>query len=307
MIDQAQSLRDLMKDRQFAKESSPNNASFNVPLKSEDLSLNKRARFFTIVSGKGGVGKSNLALNLAIAYGSIGKKTVILDADLGMANLNVLMGIVPRYNISHILTHNKKLEDVIVETEYGISLIAGASGISQLANADEQARIRFLQEIRGLGDYDIVIVDTGAGASSNVVAFAEAADDVLVVTTQEPTAITDAYSMIKILSQDAKNPINNLHLVINRVDSSSEGEKVANKLLGISKQFLSISIGYLGFVYEDALVRDCVKKQKPFFANHKKARSSLCISHLVNKLEKKDEKLNSGNVLDFFSKFFKSI
>ncbi|KAL0263985.1 UNVERIFIED_CONTAM: hypothetical protein PYX00_010856 [Menopon gallinae] len=156
------------------------------------------------------------------------------DADLGMANVNVLMGIVPRYNISHLLSAGRRLRDVVVETEYGVSLIAGASGISQLANADESARLQFLEEIHGLGDYDVIIVDTGAGASSNVVAFAEVADDVIVVTTQEPTAITDAYSMVKILSQDCKEPIENLHLVINRVYSASEGEKVANKLVAIN-------------------------------------------------------------------------
>jgi flagellar biosynthesis protein FlhG len=304
MIDQAQNLRELMQQRQAEAKlpiSSP--TALKLPPKPK---VAGKGRFLTVVSGKGGVGKSNVALNLAIAYGAIGKKTIILDADLGMANVNVLMGIVPRYNISHIITHNKTLKDVVVETEYGISLIAGASGISQLANATEEARLQFLEEIQGLGDYDIIIVDTGAGASSNVVAFAEAADDVIVVTTQEPTAITDAYSMIKILSQDAKQ-INNLHLVINRVYSSAEGEKVADKLLGISKQFLSLPLDYLGFVYEDPLVRDSVKKQKPFFWSQKKARSSQCISQLVNKLEKKEEERENSGVLTFFSKLFKSI
>lgn len=300
MIDQAQSLRDLVQKSQTLRANKTSSSQKISQAKT------KKARFITVISGKGGVGKSNIALNLAIAYGSIGKKTVILDADLGMANVNVLMGIIPRYNISHILSDYKKFKDVVLETEYGVSLIAGASGISELADADELARAQFLSEIQELDNYDVVIIDTGAGASSNVVAFAAAADDVILVTTQEPTSLTDAYSMVKILSKDSQFFNRKLHLIINRVYSSVEGKKVADKLLGISQQFLNMPLEYLGFVYEDAFVREAVKKQKPFFWGHKKSRSSQCISQLVSKLENIESSPRTSSVGYFFSKFFKS-
>ncbi|MDH5682837.1 MAG: AAA family ATPase, partial [Spirochaetota bacterium] len=182
-MDQAESLLKIMKERQSQGNSG-----------SESIS---GPRIITISSGKGGVGKTNVSTNLAISMAKLGKQVVVMDADLGLANVNVMLGIIPKYNLYNVLKGQKTISEILTDTPEGIKIIAGASGFSQLADMDHEQKVNFVRDIEKLDFADIVFIDTGAGISDNVLSFVVGADEVLVVTTPEPTAITDAYGIIK--------------------------------------------------------------------------------------------------------------
>ena len=256
MDDQAENLRELM------KKSTP--TSSGSIKKTESSSKAKKTRIITIASGKGGVGKTNISVNLAIAYAQLGKKVIVLDADLGLANVNVMMNMIPKYNLYHVIRKQKKMADIILDTDYGIKMVAGASGFSKIANLEESERNLFIEELSTLSDADIVIIDTSAGVSQNVLSFIAAADDAIIVTTPEPTAITDAYGIIKIIATEIDNFDIGLKLIVNRVQSAAQGKSVADRMTNISAQFLNLKVEYLGFIYDDPLVPQAVLKQKPF-------------------------------------------
>ena len=274
MADQAEALREMMKNHsQLA---------------------NSKTRIITVASGKGGVGKTNLSTNLAIAYSKIGKKTVLMDADLGLANVNVILGIIPKYNLYHLIRKQKTMKDIIIETQYGIQLVAGASGFSKLANLSDEERATFVRELTELSAADIIIIDASAGVNSNVMSFIAAADDVVIVTTPEPTAITDAYGIIKIIATEIDNLSLNLKLVVNRVASVSEGKRVAERVINIASQFLNLKVDYLGYIFEDPIVRDAVRKQKPFLVLDSRAKASACIHQIVGRLENIEYRVGKG-------------
>jgi flagellar biosynthesis protein FlhG len=268
-------------------------------------SRKKKTRIITVTSGKGGVGKTNAAVNMALAYARLGKKVIVMDADLGLANVNVILNNIPRWNLYHVIRKQKTMRDILLETEYGISIVAGASGFSKIANLSDEDRVNFIKELATLSNADIIIIDTSAGVSVNVVDFIAAADDVVLVTTPELTAITDAYSIIKIISADINNLNIGVKLVVNRVHSVAEGKKIADRLIGIVAQFLNIKVDYLGFIYEDPIVSQAVLKQTPFMVLDPRAKASQCVSHIVSRLEKTDVP-EEGGLGGFVKKFFKS-
>jgi len=250
--------------------------------KNVDSEMIRQPRVITISSGKGGVGKTNIAINLAIAFSEIGKKVVVMDADLGLANVNVILGIIPKYNLYHVLKGQKRLGEIIVDTPYGIQIIAGASGFAQLADLDEEARESFIKELKDLIYADIIIIDTGAGVSQNVLTFLKSADDAIIITTPEPTAITDAYGIIKTISSEINAP--NVKLVVNRVKSYMEGKRVAERVISIAGQFLNIKVDNLGFIFEDIAVQKSVIKQDPFIKSAPNSKASQSIKHLMTRL-----------------------
>lgn len=284
MTDQAEKLREIMK----------NGKGFN----------RNKTRIIAVSSGKGGVGKTNLSINLALAYAQIGKKVVVLDADLGLANVNVILDVVPKYNLYHLMKKQKTLKDILLDTNYGIQIVAGASGFSKIANLSEEELNIFVDEMGGLSEADIVIVDTGAGVSNNVLSFISAADDVIIVTTPEPTAITDAYGIIKIIATEVDNSELGLKLVVNRVGSVTEGKKVAQRMISISGQFLNIKVDYLGYVYNDPIVSKSVIKRKPFLIVDPNSKASGCVRQLVSRLENIEFKEGKG-FQNFLSRFVK--
>lgn len=247
---------------------------------------------FTVSSGKGGVGKTNFAINLAIAFAEIGRKVVVMDADLGLANVNVILGIIPKFNLYHVIKKQKKLRDIIIDTPYGIQIIAGASGFSQLANLAEQERNVFIEGLKDLAYADIIIVDTAAGVSQNVLSFLRAADDALIITTPEPTAITDAYGIIKSISVEMNGP--NVRLVVNRVKSVMEGKRVAERVINIAGQFLNIKVDSLGFIFEDTMVQKSVIKQDPFIKSDPGCKASQSIRHIMSRLANIEYNGNGG-------------
>jgi len=201
MEDQAEQLRELMKGK-TAVPTPPGT---------------KKTRIITVASGKGGVGKTNVSINMAIAYARIGKKVIVMDADLGLANVNVMLNMIPKFNLYHVIRKQKTMREIILDTDYGIQIVAGASGFSKIANLGDEERQNFIEELNTLSSADIVIIDTSAGVSSNVLDFVAAADDAVIVTTPEPTAITDAYGIIKIIATEIDNLNIGLKLVVNRV------------------------------------------------------------------------------------------
>ena len=284
MADQAETLRALMKGRTGTAAEAG------------------KTRIITVASGKGGVGKTNISTNLAIAYAQLGKKVILMDADLGLANVNVVLGIIPKYNLYHLIRKQKSMSDIIMDTNYGIQIVAGASGFAKIANLSEEERRNFVDEISQLSIADIIIIDTSAGVSNNVLAFVAAADDVIIVTTPEPTAITDAYGIIKIIATEIDNLNLGLKLVVNRVKSVVEGKKVAERVINIAGQFLNVKVDYLGFVYEDLLVQNSVLRQKPFMVVDPKSKASICLRHLVSRLEKVEYR-EGGGIAGFIKKF----
>jgi len=238
------------------------------------------------VTGKGGVGKTNLAVNMSIAYAELGKKVVLIDGDLGMANVNVLLNVVPKYNLLHVVTQQKKMSEIIIDTEFGIKFIAGANGFSRIANLNEEELAYFADEFATLDGADIVVIDTGAGIARNVLRFIAAANEVFVVTTPEPTAITDAYGIIKIIATEYDNLNMGLKLVVNRVKNAADATKVADRMTTIASQFLNLKVDYLGFIYDDPVVSQAVLRQKPFMVIDPRCKASLCVQHIVQRLEK---------------------
>ncbi|MDR2363680.1 MAG: MinD/ParA family protein [Spirochaetaceae bacterium] len=282
MEDQAERLREMMRNKNGAQGKS-------LPVKEA-----KKTRIITITSGKGGVGKTNMSVNMALAYARMGKKVVVMDADLGLANVNVMLNIVPKFNLYHVIRKQKTMKEILIETEYGISIVAGASGFSKIANLSETERQDFIDELDTLSNADIIIIDTSAGVSSNVLDFIAAADEAVIITTPEPTAITDAYGIIKIISTEIDNLNMGLKLVVNRVKSVAEAKKVADRMISITGQFLNVKVEYLGFIYDDQAVSHAVLRQRPFLVVDPKCRASLCVQHIVGRMEKSELREGGG-------------
>ena len=282
MEDQAEKLREIMRQK-----------NKNGEKQDKDKAV-KHTRIITVTSGKGGVGKTNTSVNMALAYARLGKKVVVMDADLGLANVNVMLSIVPKYTLYHVIRKQKTMKEIIQTTDYGIQIVAGASGVSKIANLTEEERQNFISELESLSNADIIIIDTSAGVSSNVLDFVAAADDAVIITTPEPTAITDAYGIIKIIATELDNLNIGLKLVVNRVDSATEAKKVADRMTQIAGQFLNLKIDYLGFIYDDPIVSKSVLKQKPFMVVDPKSKASQCIQHIVGRMEKGDIRKDSG-------------
>jgi flagellar biosynthesis protein FlhG len=282
MEDQAEKLRELMRQKNSA------------PDKSSSAKGDKKARIITVTSGKGGVGKTNMSINLALAYARTGRKVVVMDADLGLANVNVMLNMIPKFNLYHVIRKQKTMKEIMVDTEYGISIVAGASGFSKIANLNEDERQYFIDELDTLSSADIVIIDTSAGVSSNVLDFVAAADDSVIITTPEPTAITDAYGIIKIIATEIGNLNMGLKLVVNRVKNATEALKIADRMINITSQFLNYKLEYLGFVYDDTAVSRSVLKQRPFMILEPNSKASQCVQHIVSRLDKTEIRSSGG-------------
>ena len=206
----------------------------------------------------------------------------------------MILGIIPKYNLYHLIRKQKKLNEIILDTNYGIQIVAGASGFSKIANLSNEEREQFVQELSELSFADVIIIDTSAGVSRNVLSFVAAADDAIIVTTPEPTAITDAYGIIKIIATEIENMDLGLKLIVNRVKSVTEGKKVSERVINIAGQFLNVKLDYLGYVYDDSAVQNAVLQQKPFLAVDDTGKAAICIKHIVSRLENIEYREGSG-------------
>lgn len=223
----------------------------------------RRTRVIVISSGKGGVGKSTLALNISLALSLQNRRVVLMDADMGLANLDIMLGLLPKYTIQHVVQGRKRIKDIIIPDPSGISIIPGGSGINELANLNDADLNHIIGEIGKLdGDYDYMIIDTGAGISRNVINFLLAADDVIIVTTAEPTSLTDAYGMVKTVVKESFK--GRMFLIVNKAKNHSEGIMVAEKFKIACKKFLETDIVPIGNVVEEPAVKEGIMRQEAF-------------------------------------------
>lgn len=242
-------------------------------------------RLIAVISGKGGVGKSSIAVNLAIRLSAMGRKVVLLDADLGTANADVLCNLTPKANLAHVVSGRWSLSEAMVEAPGGFRLIPGASGLAQMAALGEFERQRILEQVRQLGhEADLVLIDTVAGIGPNVIGFALEADELLVVTTPEPTAITDAYAAIKIVTR--QRPDADVRLLINMVRDSAEGRAVHERIDGVCRRFLNVSTRYAGHVVADPRVTAAVRRRRPFVIDSPQCEASACIAQLAHRMDR---------------------
>ncbi|GAB6988932.1 MinD/ParA family protein [Paenibacillus pini] len=266
MMDQAQPLRNLVQKQA-----------------SEPGNVGRTAKFITVTSGKGGVGKSNFTLNFALNLQALGQKVLVFDADIGMANLDVLMGVSSPYNLYHLLRREKSIEEIIAKGPNSLSYISGGSGMSDLLSLSQNDLDYFITQIEKLaGEMDYIIFDTGAGLSKENLSFIHSADECFVVTTPEPTSITDAYALIKVVSGTEQEQQVPFKLVVNRATDDREAAQTAEKIAMAARKFLNVEVKLLGYIKDDSHVVQAVKKQIPFsiaFPNCDASRDIQRITH----------------------------
>lgn len=232
----------------------------------EQTTPRQLARVITVTSGKGGVGKSSVSVNLAIALSRMGHRVIILDADFGLANVEVMLGIRPKYNLADLMFHGKSLSDIITVGPENIGFISGGSGIQELTNLTREQIVYLIQKLVELDERaDIIIVDTGAGIADSVLEFVAASSEVLLVATPEPTSITDAYALLKTLNRKKEIILRDtaIKMIANRVDTCDDGKELYDKLSLVVSKFLSLKLEYLGALPQDSSVSKAVMKQKP--------------------------------------------
>lgn len=270
------------------------------------------ARVITVTSGKGGVGKSNVSVNLAIQFGKMKKRVVILDADFGLANVEVMLGIRPKYNLADMMFRGKSLKDIITPGPEGIGFISGGSGLREMTNlGSDQVKslVRMMYELDQIAD--VVIVDTGAGISDTVIDLVISSSEVLLVATPEPTSITDAYALLKTLCRHQEFYENRarIHMVANRARSYQEGRELFEKLDAVVEKFLNLQMEYLGHIpYDEKLPRSVMRQQPVAIAypNAASARAMLDLAMLLENGRDEGEYIRSRGLSGLFSRMFRS-
>jgi len=259
----------------------------------------KPVRVIAITSGKGGVGKTNLSVNLGVALSQMGRRVALLDADMGLANVDILLGLSPKYNLSHVLQGDKTLEDIMLTGPAGLKVIPASSGVqqmSELSNIEQAGVIRAFSEIDQ--NLDVLIVDTAAGISSSVVNFARACQEIVVVVCDEPTSLTDAYAYIKLLNRDYG--LDKFHVVANMVPSIQKGQALFNKLSKVTDKYLDVTLNYTGAVPFDEYLRKSVQKQTPVLEAFPRSKAALAIRNLALRIDGWPIKIQAGGYLEFF-------
>jgi len=260
---------------------------------------NSNMRVISITSGKGGVGKTNIVTNLAYVLSKFEKNVYIFDADIGLANIDVLLGLTPEYNLQHVLNGEKSINEIIVQGPGNIKIFPASSGIQELSELNDEQKIHLLSEFGSLKDeIDFMFIDTGAGISSNVMYFNMAAREKTVIVTPEPTSITDAYAIMKVMSK--KYSINRFKLVANQVKDEAEAEELYANLNSVAERFLDVTIDFTGYVCKDNNIVNSVRKQKLVSELYPNSPASLCFARLAKTLiENVPEDTLSGNI-EFF-------
>lgn len=263
------------------------------------------ARIIAVSSGKGGVGKTNLTVNLAIALSKKGKKVTILDADLGLANIDILLGLIPRYTLTHVIKMEKQLSDIMIDGPNGISIVSGGSGVMDLVDLNEAELHRLIDSMEQLNNNsDYILIDTGAGLNQSVLSFIQAAQELVVVVTSDPTSITDAYALIKNISELDVS----VKVVVNRVESNKEGHEVFNKLNTAAEKFLDLELKSIGYIYEDQNVKKSVKRQIPFILEFPNSLASRGVELVADNLERNSyNNQQVGGFSRFIKKIFKNM
>ena len=280
------------------------------------------ARVIAITSGKGGVGKTTLSVNIALELARRGKKVVVFDADFGLANVEVMLGIRPQYNLLDLIHNNKSMTEIITQGPEGIGFISGGSGVSELATLDNASIKLLISELVKLDQmYDVVIIDTGAGITDSglimtnsitdsVMEFVMMSPEVVLVVTPEPTSITDSYSLLKVLRRkNSFNPLyKTIHVVANRVENEAEGAEIFHKIDTVSSKFLNTKLSFLGAVLQDKNASMAVIEQKPLVQAYPGTTATKGICQLVNRLsdDTVEESKKKEGIARVFIDFFRS-
>lgn len=261
-------------------------------VKQKNQQLVPSARVITVTSGKGGVGKSNIAVNMAIQMQKSGKRVIIVDADFGLANVEVMFGTIPKYNFGDLIYHGRNIRDIITVGPMGIGFISGGSGITGVNNLTKDQIDYLISSMKELDQMaDVIIIDTGAGISDSVLEFVLASPEIILVTTPEPSSLTDSYSLLKVLYRNPEFQWNEkrIKVISNRVDSVEEGTAIFNKINTVVEQFLNGKLEYLGVLPQDAMLERAVRQQQPVVLSYPEANVSKAFAVLTeNLLEEKD-------------------
>jgi flagellar biosynthesis protein FlhG len=283
--DQASSLRELVAAAQ--REASP---------ETPRAPGGKRARVLAVTSGKGGVGKTTIAVNLAVKLSQMGRRIVLIDVDLGTANADVLCNMAPTDTLAHVVAGRLQLRDALVEAPGGFRMVVGASGLAQMAALNEFERHRLLDQIGSLRhDADMILIDTGAGVGPNVLHFAAAADQVLVVATPEPTSITDAYAVIKTIVRRREGA--EIALLVNMARDEAEARSVFDRLSTCCRRFLRLTPRFAGHVLHDARVTASIRRRRPFVIDAPTCDASAAIAQLAHRMDRHAAEPRSGGLL----------
>ncbi len=295
MFDQAQSLRQLADN-------------LKAGIREKLAPRQGGTKVLAVTSGKGGVGKTNFSVNLAISLIQLGHEVVLLDADLGLANVDVLLGTNPSYHLGHVARGEKRLQDIIYRGPAGLKLIAGGSGMTELLDLTETDLTRF---VRGLAELEnhgkFIILDTGAGLSRQVTSFVLAADEIIIVTNSEPTAMTDAYASIKVITRH--RPLASIKIVMNQVENSQDAELSTNRLATAALKFLGVQVESLGYIPADPSVSRSVKKQQPFVLAFPTSRAAQAVKGLARSLSGTPQEFPAAGSLFFdrLARFFTNL
>jgi flagellar biosynthesis protein FlhG len=285
--DQAETLRAMSNEFEVKKLIKPNGR--------------KTVRVISVTSGKGGVGKTVCVANMAVIMAKQGYRVLVIDADLGLANIDLHFGLNPKFNLNHFFAGEKKLREILVEAKERITILPAGSGIQKYTHLDSDQKIHLMEEIDSLHDlFDVVLIDTEAGISENVTYFNLAAQVIIVVTTPEPTALSDAYALMKLLSTQYKEK--RFKLIVNSVVSENEALDVYHKLTLVSSRFIDISVDFLGGIPLDKRFTDSVRKQKTLVEMYPEAKPSLAFAEIIENIELKSEQQSPKGSMQFFWK-----
>lgn len=280
MLDQAEKLRRLVNNEEVITEKG------------------KKAKIITVTSGKGGVGKSNFVVNLGIALQQRGNKVLIFDADIGMGNDDVLMGVYPRHTVFDVLK-GREIEDILVDGPEGIKLLPAGSGLNKIEELQDNEREMFLRKLESLDGFDYILMDTGAGISKSVLAFIACSEELIIITTPEPTSLTDAYSLIK--ASDHFKIKDKAKIVVNKAFTKEEGLQTFNKFESAVTKFLTVKVSYLGCILDDRKLVKGVRSQTPVMISYPNSDASKAINKIADKLFGD----NSAETLGFHAVFKK--
>lgn len=269
-------------------------------IKPDSYSIRQQGmRVISVTSGKGGVGKTNIAANLAYLLSRLNKKALVLDADAGLANIDVILGINSRYNLYHVLKGEKSLSETVIDGPGGIKILPSASGILEMTDLSCGQKLTLIDELNALNEaLDFMIIDTGAGISSNVMYFNMVAKEIIVVTSPDPTALTDAYALIKVLYQ--RYAKKRFRLLVNMVRNPSEAKEIYERLSHTTNHFLNLTIEYLGYVLFDEKVKDAIKQQKALAEIYPNSPATRCLAKIAEKLCSEEQEEDENGSINIF-------
>jgi len=263
------------------------------------MSYGRPVQVIAVTGGKGGVGKSNISVNLSIALAELNRRVVLLDADLGLANVDVLLGLKAKYNLSDVLSGERRLAEIMVPGPSGIEIVPAASGVQQMATLGSQEHAALIRAFSDIADnLDVLVVDTAAGISDSVVSFVRAANEILVVVCDEPSSITDAYALIKLMNTE--HGTFRFRVVANMTRTNQEGSKLFAKLNAVCQRFLDVSLSYMGHIPFDENVRKAVQKQTPIIEFAPRCKAAQAIRTLAQKVDELPLPNNPRGHLEFF-------